>query len=97
MSNDQLSTQSLASMIAQGAPCDCAQGMAVKIVETVLKVGTEVSEPEQVDMLFDFIAPLVSDAAGPYDGDDEVSPAPHLHALFEPHHPIVCISRGTCR
>ena len=49
------------------------QGMAVKIVETVLRVGTEVGEPEQVDMLFDFIAPLVSDTE-PYEGDDEVSP-----------------------
>ena len=50
------------------------QGMAVKIVETVLKVGTEVAQPEQVDMLFDFIAPLVADTAETYEGDDDVRP-----------------------
>ena len=46
----------------------------MKIVETVLKVGTEVGQPEQVDMLFDFIAPLVADTAGAYEGDIDVRP-----------------------
>ena len=46
--------------------------MAVKIVETVLKVGTEVGQPEQVDMLFDFVAPLVADTTEIYGGDDDV-------------------------
>ena len=44
----------------------------MKIVETVLKVGTEVAQPEQVDMLFDFIAPLVADTAENYKGDEDV-------------------------
>jgi hypothetical protein len=45
--------------------------MAVKIVQTVLAAGTEVAEPEQVDMLCDFIAPLITDGDG-YEGDEEV-------------------------
>jgi vacuolar protein sorting-associated protein 35 len=41
----------------------CMQAVAVKIVETILKQGTEISEAEQVNMLLDFIAPLVADSA----------------------------------
>lgn len=52
---------------------DTVQAVAVKIVETILKVGTEISEPQQVDMLLDFIAPLVADVPGlQADEDDEV-------------------------
>lgn len=47
--------------------------MAVKIVQTILKVGTEISEPAQVDMLLDFIAPLVADVHMD-DDDEEVLP-----------------------
>jgi len=48
--------------------------MAVKIVQTILKVGTMISEPAQVDMLLDFIAPLVADVPqdGGEDDDEEV-------------------------
>ena len=46
--------------------------MAVKIVQTVLAAGTEVGEPDQVDMLCDFISPLVTDGDA-YEGDEEVS------------------------
>ena len=66
------------------------QGMAVKIVETVLRVGTEVGEPEQVDMLFDFIAPLVSDAE-PYEGDDEVRQGCLICTRQPGHWGIACL------
>ena len=35
--------------------------MAVKIVETILKVNTEISEPAQVETLLDFVKPLIAD------------------------------------
>ena len=44
--------------------------MAVKIVQTILKQNTDVGSLEQVDMLFDFIHPLVYDAE---DGDEDDS------------------------
>ena len=55
------------------------QEMAIKIVQAILKQDTCVGSLEQVDMLFDFIQPLVQD---PEDDsgiieeelDDEVSP-----------------------
>lgn len=48
--------------------------MAVKIVQTILKQNTAVGSLEQVDMLFDFIQPLVHDLEGEAeeDEDDEV-------------------------
>ena len=46
--------------------------MAVKIVQTILKQNTTVGSLEQVDMLFDFIQPLVHDPEeSPEDDDDE--------------------------
>ncbi len=49
------------------------QAVAVKIVETILKMGTEISEPQQVEMLLDFICPLVADMPGvDADEDEEV-------------------------
>ncbi|BDA44236.1 probable vacuolar protein sorting-associated protein 35 [Coccomyxa sp. Obi] len=51
-------------------PATC-KAMAVKIVQTILKVGTEISEPAQVEMLLDFIAPLVADSPTSGDEDDE--------------------------
>ena len=49
--------------------------MAVKIVQTILKQETTVGSLEKVDMLFDFIAPLVQDVEGVEEDDDEVSGA----------------------
>lgn len=58
--------------------CDYVlQAMAVKIVQTILKVGTKISEPAQVEMLLDFIAPLVADSPTIGDEDDDEV----LHAL----------------
>ncbi|EIE25972.1 vacuolar protein sorting-associated protein 35, partial [Coccomyxa subellipsoidea C-169] len=51
-------------------PATC-KAMAVKIVQTILKVGTEISEPAQVEMLLDFIAPLVADVHLDGGDDDE--------------------------
>ena len=52
--------------------------MAVKIVQTILKQETTVGSLEKVDMLFDFIAPLVQDVEGVEEDDDEVSGAVYL-------------------
>lgn len=48
--------------------------MAVKIVQTILKQDSNVGSLEKVDMLFDFIAPLVqpANAAEEELEDDEV-------------------------
>ncbi len=43
----------------------------MKIVQTILKVGTEISEPAQVEMLLDFIAPLVADSPTNGEEDDD--------------------------
>ena len=54
--------------------CYPTQEMAVKIVQTILKNGTVVGSLEKVDMLFDFIAPLIKDVEGVADDtDDEVT------------------------
>ncbi len=46
--------------------------MAVKIVRTILKQNTAVGSLEKVDMLFDFIQPLIQDAEdGSEESDDE--------------------------
>ena len=50
-----------------------AQSMAVKIVETILKVSTEISEPAQVETLLDFVKPLIADIPG-VEVDEEVCP-----------------------
>lgn len=46
--------------------------MAVKICQTILRQRTLVSSMEKVEMLLDFISPLVKDTEGLED-DDEVS------------------------
>ena len=61
-----------------GVTCVLVQEMAVKIVQTILKQETTVGSLEKVDMLFDFIAPLVQDAEGVEEDDDEVSGAVSL-------------------
>lgn len=50
------------------------QEMAVKICQTILRQRTLVSSMEKVEMLLDFISPLVKDTEGLED-DDEVNPA----------------------
>ena len=47
------------------------QSMAVKIVETILKVNTEITEPAQVETLLDFVKPLIADIPG-VEVDEEV-------------------------
>jgi hypothetical protein len=47
------------------------QSMAVKIVETILTVNTEITEPAQVETLLEFIKPLIADTPG-VEVDDEV-------------------------
>lgn len=46
----------------------------MKIVETILEVNTEITEPAQVDTLLDFIKPLIADIPG-VEVDEEVRPA----------------------
>ena len=47
--------------------------MAVAIVQSILKAGTLVGSEAKVDMLFEFIEPLVKDVPGALDDtDDEV-------------------------
>jgi hypothetical protein len=47
--------------------------MAVKIVTSIQQNNTEVNSVSKVEMLFDFITPLVKDIEGAEgDGDDEV-------------------------
>ena len=58
-------------------PCSCwsallLQGMAVRIVQFVLKHNTLVTPADKVTMLFDFIEPLLVDTAGAAQLDDEV-------------------------
>ena len=53
-----------------------SQSMAVKIVETILKVSTEISEPAQVETLLDFVKALITDIPG-VEVDEEV----RLHLL----------------
>ena len=48
------------------------QGMAVRIVQFVLKHKTLVTPVDKVTMLFDFIEPLLVDTAGAAQLDDEV-------------------------
>ncbi|CAL5218743.1 g459 [Coccomyxa viridis] len=43
---------------------DAQKSMAVKIVETILKVSTEISEPAQVETLLDFVKALITDIPG---------------------------------
>ena len=45
--------------------------MAVKIIQAILKVSTEISEPAQVEILLDFIKPLITDIPG-VEVDEEV-------------------------
>ena len=73
------------------------QAMAVKIVQTILKVGTEIREPAQVDMLLDFIAPLVADVHIDGDDDDEevipcfvpVHSTPGTPHISQAHEPVL--------
>lgn len=51
----------------------------MKIVETILKQDTAVGSLEKVDMLFDFIVPLVQDIEGIEEEDEEVC---HLQACW---------------
>ena len=48
------------------------QGMAVRIVQFVLKHNTLVTPVDKVTMLFGFIEPLLVDTAGAAQLDDEV-------------------------
>ena len=58
------------SVMSLLSPPTCKQ-MAVTIVQSILKAGTLVGSEAQVEMLFDFIAPLVKDVAGAQDNTDE--------------------------
>lgn len=51
------------------------QEMSKKIVGSILKNGTKVSSVAKVEMLFDFIMPLIGDASEdvPEDEDESVS------------------------
>ena len=51
------------------SPPTCKQ-MAVTIVESILKARTLVASQAKVNMLFDFIAPLVKDVPGAHDNTD---------------------------
>lgn len=51
------------------------QEMALKLVQTITKQGTRVSTKENVEMLFDFIRPLVENMPDTSSYDDEVSHA----------------------
>lgn len=72
------------------------QEMALKLLQQILKQGTKVSSKENVEMLFDFIEPLVETVPGTSCADDEVH---HLACLLETvpkrshigHH-ILCVS-----
>ena len=55
----------------------CLQSMAVKIIQAILMVSTEISEPVQVETLLDFIKPLITGIPG-VEVDDEVSNC-HTH------------------
>ena len=44
--------------------------MAVRICQTILKQRTMVSSMEKVEMLLDFISPLIKDTEGLGDDDD---------------------------
>ena len=60
------------SVLSLLSPPPCKQ-MAVTIVQSILKAGTLVGTEAKVEMLFDFIAPLVKDVPGALDDtDDEV-------------------------
>ena len=63
--------------------------MAVKIVETILKVNTEISEPAQVETLLDFVKPLIADIPG-VEVDEEVC----LHLIM---HNFLCATNIVCR
>ena len=71
------------------------QEMAVKICQTILRQRTLVSSMEKVEMLLDFISPLVKDTEGLED-DDEVSPCTMkscstlAHSLQVPWVPCCC-------
>ena len=68
-------------------PCIwCLQSMAVKIIQAILKVSTEISEPAQVEILLDFIKPLITDIPG-VEADEEVGNC-HMHVM------VACISSG---
>ena len=68
-------------------PCDwCLQSMAVKIIQAILKVSTEISEPAQVETLLDFIKPLITDIPG-VEVDDEVG---NCHTDVE----VYCLPTG---
>ncbi|KAL3144750.1 hypothetical protein ABBQ38_001871 [Trebouxia sp. C0009 RCD-2024] len=58
------------SVLSLLSPPTCKQ-MAVTIVQSILKAGTLVGSESKVEMLFDFIAPLVKDVPGALDGTDE--------------------------
>ena len=59
------------------------QSMAVKIVETILTVNTEITEPAQVETLLEFIKPLIADTPG-VEVDDEVCLHKFLNAQKQP-------------
>lgn len=65
------------------------QSMAVKIVETILTVNTEITEPAQVETLLDFIKPLIADTLG-VEVDDEVCLHKCLNAQKQPS-AIMCL------
>lgn len=61
------------SVLSLLSPPTCRQ-MAVTIIQSILKAGTLVGSEPKVEMLFDFITPLVKDVPGALAGtDDEVS------------------------
>ena len=60
--------------------------MAVKIIQAILKVSTEISEPAQVETLLDFIKPLITDIPG-VEVDDEVGNC-HMHVM------VSCLPTG---
>lgn len=65
------------SVLSLLSPPTCKQ-MAVTIVQSILKAGTLVGSESKVEMLFDFIAPLVKDVPGALDGTDEEVGCCHL-------------------
>ena len=69
--------------------------MAVKIIQAILKVNTEISEPAQVEILLDFIKPLITDIPG-VEVDEEVGTC-HMHSLMD-RLPTGCLcsTEGAC-
>ncbi len=70
------------------SPVCVLQDMAVRICQTILKQRTLVGSMEKVEMLLDFISPLVKDTEGLEDDDDVSDPG---HGLSLPPFPTLCL------